>query len=154
MRRRRSAVALLGVALGWGTACNEPAPLSDTHGIRWYHDHDAALKVAAQKKLPVLVEFTADWCLPCQELERQTYPSAEVQAEARRFVMVKLDATKLGSGEMPEGLARLTRRYKVSGLPTIVFVGPDGKVRERPRITGFLPPAQFVREMRKVSEAP
>ena len=62
----------------------------------------------------MLLEFTADWCIPCKELERLTYPHPLVRAQAKRFVMVRIDAT-----DPDEEIERLFERYRVFGLPRL-----------------------------------
>jgi thiol:disulfide interchange protein DsbD len=94
---------------------------------------------------PVLIDFFADWCAACKELDQHTYTAAEVKAEAERFVKIKVDGT-----EDHEVLDALYKRFGVAGLPTVAFIDPNGAVMEDPRVTGFMPPEQFVKELHKV----
>jgi len=110
---------------------------------------DAFEQVLAQAKTegrPVLIDFFADWCAACKELDRETYPAPEVisQSSEGQFLNIKIDATN-----SEDALDALMERFGVEGLPTVAFVAPDGKVLTRPRITGFLEPTPFAAEMRK-----
>lgn len=95
---------------------------------------------------PVMIDFFADWCAACKELDSHTYVSPEVRAESERFVTVKVDGTV-----DHDVLDALYERFGVQGLPTVAFVNPMGDVLDKPRVTGFLPPEKFLAEMRKVA---
>jgi thiol:disulfide interchange protein DsbD len=110
-------------------------------------DFEQVLAQAKAEGRPVLIDFFADWCAACKELDRETYPSQVVitEAESGHFLKVKIDAT---NGE--DALDALMERLGVQGLPTVAFVSADGQVLDKPRVTGFLEPQPFAEEMRKV----
>jgi thiol:disulfide interchange protein DsbD len=120
----------------------------DAHRANSAEPFERALAQAKHDCKPVLIDFFADWCPACKELDRHTYVAKEVAAEAHRFVTIKVDGT-----EDHDVLDALYQRFGIQGLPTVAFVDPMGKVLEEPRVTGFLPPEQFVKEMRKVAVA-
>lgn len=97
---------------------------------------------------PVMIDFFADWCAACKELDKFTYTAAPVMAEADRFVKVKVDGT-----DDHDLLDQLYKRYGVQGLPTVVFIDPMGQVLESPRVTGFVKADDFVGELKKVRVA-
>lgn len=107
---------------------------------------DAALQRAKDSCKPVMIDFFADWCAACKELDEHTYVAPEVISEAKRFVTIKVDGTN--DHEVLDGLYE---RFGVKGLPTVAFVDPMGQVLTSPRVTGFLPPAAFMDELHKVS---
>lgn len=109
---------------------------------------DQALAQAKADCKPVMIDFFADWCAACKELDHLTYVAPEVAAEAKRFVTVKVDGT-----EENEITDELYKRFGVKGLPTVAFIDPLGQVLESPRVAGFLPPEQFLPEMRKIGLA-
>lgn len=114
-------------------------------GIPWTHDLDAALARAEAEQKPVMIDFWAEWCAACKELDRHTFTDPEVQAEAERFVTVKIDGTI-----EDEEILGIYDRYGVQGLPTVLFLDPAGEAYTDPRVTGFLEGPRFLREMRKV----
>ena len=114
-------------------------------GIVWQHDLDAALAAAKQAHQPVFVDFYADWCAACKELDRKTYPDAKVQAAARRFVAVKVDGTRES-----DALDKIYDRYGIEGLPTVLFVKSDGTVLKDPRVVGFVEPSELIELLKKV----
>jgi len=108
---------------------------------------DAALDQARRERRPVMVDFSAEWCAACKELERHTYvdPTVLRQMKDARFLTVKVD----GTNELDE-VNQLYERYGVTGLPTVLFIDSQGKVLEQPRVTGFLGPDKFLVQLKKV----
>jgi thioredoxin:protein disulfide reductase len=106
---------------------------------------DAALAAAKAQCRPVMIDFFAEWCVACKELDHRTYPDAAVREEAQRFTSVKIDATNESAG-----LEELQKRFHVVGLPTIVFVDSRGRVLEEPRVTGFVEAPAYARLMQRV----
>jgi thiol:disulfide interchange protein DsbD len=99
---------------------------------------------ATAERRPLLVDFTATWCVACGELSRETFADPLVVGEARRFVAVQVDVTNEDDASVRE----ITTRYRVVGLPTVVLIGSDG--RERARFTDFVRPGRFAEALRQV----
>ncbi len=114
-------------------------------GLEWRHDLEDALKTAAVEKRPVLIDFFADWCEACKELDRKVYPDPRVQEAAKRFVRIKVDGTNEN-----DALDRLYERFGVQALPTVAFVSSKGSLLHDPRVTGYLDPAKFAEVLTKV----
>jgi len=106
---------------------------------------DAALASARALGKPVMIDFFAEWCAACKELDRATYVAPQVVSEAQRFVRIKVDGT---NGQ--DSLDALYQRFGVEGLPTVAFVSSRGEILTHPRVTGFLGPEEFLEEMRRV----
>jgi thiol:disulfide interchange protein DsbD len=106
---------------------------------------EAALARAAAEHRPVMIDFFAEWCAACKELDRETYVGPSVVAEAQRFVRIKVDGTN-----STDPVDALYARFGVNGLPTVAFVSSDGKVLDDPRVTGFLGPEKFTETLRQV----
>ena len=85
---------------------------------------------------PFIVEFSAEWCLPCKEMQERTFTDPRVIRAAHGMTLLSVDMTT--SDEPKE---RLLQSFDVVGAPTTVFFGPDGK--ERTRRVGFIPPEDF-----------
>ncbi|MBC8419496.1 MAG: thioredoxin family protein, partial [Desulfobacterales bacterium] len=105
---------------------------------------DQLLEGAQRMKKPVIIDFYADWCAPCRELDAVTFHDREVVKQADRdFILIKVDLTRK---ETPDH-QRLLRQHRVKGVPTIVFLNSDGKERNDLRIVDFLPADQFLIRM-------
>lgn len=141
------ALKTLGVGLavvGLFVRIGAPAHAGEK-GIRWETAYEQAVERAKAEGKPVMIDFYADWCAACKELDKFTYSDPKVAAEAERFVSVKVDGT-----EEDDRILALYEKFGVQGLPTIVFIGADGKVLEKPRITGFLEAPKFLEQMKRV----
>ncbi len=112
--------------------------------LEWESSEPAARGRALAEARPVLIDFTADWCVACGELARDTFADPSVMAEATRFVALRVDATHEDDPSVDE----VKDKYQVSGLPTVILLGPNGQ--ERQRFNGFVPPARFLEALRSV----
>ncbi len=115
-----------------------PAPAGAAKGEEtWRTDLERGLEEAAGRNLPVLLDFRADWCVACVELEKETWTDPRVKALLGKVVPVRLDMTRNTAAD-----ETLQKRYGVKGLPTVILLEPGGK--ERGRFTGFKAPADLV----------
>ena len=116
-------------------------------GFAWLADEAQALALAAREGRPVILDFWAEWCVACKELDRTAWADPRVREEAGRFVAVKLDGTD-GS----DAFQALTEKYGIVGMPTVVFIDPRG--REVPeRVTAAIGAERMVETLRGVDRA-
>ncbi|MCK6518109.1 thioredoxin family protein [Myxococcota bacterium] len=112
--------------------------------IPWINDDEtSALARAKAENKPLIIDFTAEWCAACKELEHFTYTDAEVITRSADFVPLMIDAT---SDKDPKVQA-LLKKYDVKGLPTVLFLKPDGAVISKLTLTGFEPADKFLPRM-------
>jgi thiol:disulfide interchange protein DsbD len=136
--------ACLVLAASWLTAWALRGP-----GIDWQAYSEQTLPQAAAQKKPVIIDFYADWCTPCRELEEVTFHHPEVVRQAQKdFVMVKVDVTR-GGNPFYEALLK---QYGVKGVPTIVFLDARGKERDDLRLVDFMAPDQFLAYMHNLKK--
>ncbi len=115
-----------------------------------FHEYDDQnLQSALQDGRHVLMDFSADWCVPCHELEQFTFTDRAVIDAAQDFVRFKVDLTRYDSPESEQ----LRRQYDITGVPTIVFLAPDGREVRAARVEGFLPPQVFIQRMQTARAA-
>ncbi|MFA6954754.1 MAG: protein-disulfide reductase DsbD [Thermoanaerobaculia bacterium] len=113
--------------------------------ISWAKYDDAKIAAAAAEGKPVIIDFYADWCLPCKELDHNTFNQKGVVDEAKRFATFKADLTR-GDDERSK---ELVKRYGIIGVPTIVFIDAKGNEIRELRLTGFEKPEAFLERLRK-----
>jgi thiol:disulfide interchange protein DsbD len=83
---------------------------------------------------PALIDFAADWCIPCKEMIEKTYLDPRIVAKSKSFLMLQADLTQSGS----PGVDALMHEFKIVGVPTMVFIGPEGSERADLRKVGFV----------------
>ncbi len=116
-----------------------------TESIVWVEDYEEGISRAEAEGLPVMIDFTADWCAACQELEHLTYSAPAVVAESKRFVSIQVDATR-----STDRIKVLKDRYGVFGLPTIIWVDSDGEIQNELTVTGFVEADDYLDIMKAV----
>jgi thiol:disulfide interchange protein DsbD len=101
-----------------------------------------------EAKRPVMLDFYADWCVSCKEMERFTFSDARVQSRLADFVLLQADVTA-GSADDRE----LLKRFRLFGPPGIVFF--DGRGAETPvRVIGYQKPDAFLRSLDAATASP
>jgi len=91
----------------------------------------------------MVVDFYADWCIPCKELDAQTFSDPMVRQELMRFSSYKVDMTQSAS----PSTERLRTRFKIIGMPTVLVINARGEEAER--LTGFVGPDRFLEILKK-----
>lgn len=104
--------------------------------------------LAENNKSLVMLDLYADWCVACKEFEKETFSDPSVQKAFGDMLLLQVDMTK----NSEENRALMTK-YKVLGLPTILFFNRDGKEIEGSRVNGFMPPVEFLQWIQKISKA-
>ncbi|MBF8247711.1 MAG: thiol:disulfide interchange protein DsbD [Bacteroidetes bacterium] len=108
--------------------------------VAWEPYSEKKLEIARENSQPVIMDFYADWCIPCLELDRKTFVDREVIRTTKEFLRVKVDLTRFDSPESES----LRKKYNIAGVPTIVFLRPDGTEELSSRVIGYLPPEEFL----------
>jgi thiol:disulfide interchange protein DsbD len=96
-----------------------------------WRPYDATAAASAGR--PTIIDFSAEWCLPCLELDRRTFSDARVRRALSRRELFKADMTRTAS---PEAVA-LAEKYDILGVPTVIFLDAEGHERKDLRLVGF-----------------
>lgn len=115
--------------------------------LNWQPYSEAALAQAAKDRKPVIIDFWADWCAACHELEEQTFTDPRIRALAANFVLLKFDATKT----TPE-LKALKEKYSIMGLPTLIFYNQNGVWIDALTLTQFEDAKKFEERLNKARQ--
>ena len=106
-------------------------------------DLDQAIAAARITGQPVMLDFYADWCTSCIEMEHYTFTSPQVRAALANAVLLQADVTANDAADQA-----LLQRFGIFGPPSIVFFGPDGTERAGYRVVGFKEAAAFAAHVR------
>jgi len=93
-----------------------------------------------------VVYFSASWCIPCLELDRRTFTDAGVIAAMSRVKHFKVDLSQFDSPESQ----KLREKYRIAGVPTIVFINAAGHEVKSERVVGFVTPEELLARVERV----
>ncbi|MEO1766635.1 protein-disulfide reductase DsbD [Thiobacter aerophilum] len=119
-----------------------PAAASEATGLKFEKvaAKDFDTRLAAARGTPVMVDFYADWCVSCKEMERFTFSDPRVVARLAGVTLLKIDVT-----QNDEADKELLKRFNLFGPPGIIFL--DGEGKERYRVVGYQPPEKFLKSI-------
>ncbi len=98
------------------------------------------LRAAESQHKPIVIDFSADWCVPCREMERTTFIDPAVVREAAGFVRLRANLTAENSANQA-----IIKEFGVEGVPTTVFIDAQGTIRKH-RV-GYIGPAEFLKDL-------
>ena len=104
---------------------------------------EARVKAAGR---PVMLDFYADWCVTCKEMERYTFTDHAVQARLSGTLLLQVDVTA-----NTEDDRALLKRFRLFGPPGIVFFDAGGAEVRSVRVIGYQPPAEFLKSLDRLS---
>jgi thiol:disulfide interchange protein DsbD len=143
-------VGLYGLALVTGAALGGTNPLSPIPAwagtqqplpfapVRTVADLDRQVAQASRAGRPVMIDFYADWCTSCKEMEATTFLDPVVRQALSGTVLLRADVTANDAADRA-----LLQRFGIYGPPTIAFYGRDGQERSRYRVVGYMKGAEF-----------
>lgn len=126
-----------------GTWLGIPEPENTGAGIAWEKPtNQQELAVLLDSDLPVMIDVYADWCIPCKEMDKFTFPDPQVVALSKQFTAVKIDMTK-DTGEFQ---TYFQQEFSIKGVPTYIFL-KSGVEMTSLRSTGFENVEKFLKRM-------
>jgi thiol:disulfide interchange protein DsbD len=103
---------------------------------------DETLSQAKQKGQPVLLDFYADWCVTCKEMELLTFSDKKVKAALSTYLLIQVDVTKNTVEHQ-----RILKQYALFGPPAILFFDANGEEKLSKRVIGFMKAERFLERL-------
>jgi thioredoxin:protein disulfide reductase len=115
-------------------------------GIEWEEYSGQRIEYARDNDIPVIIDFYADWCISCLELERQTFTDPHVIEATRDMIRLKVDMTSFDSPESES----MRLKYEISGVPTVIFLDKDGLEVQGTRVMGYVNADRFLNILQQI----
>ena len=112
--------------------------------IKTIADLDRELATAKSQGKPVMLDFYADWCVYCIQMERDTFPDSQVQDAMGQLVLLQADVTDNDDADQA-----LQKHIGIPAPPAMIFWGSDGSERRHLRLLGFMGPEEFAPHVRE-----
>jgi thioredoxin 1 len=130
-------ISLLVVGVALSTLTGNKTTNDTTPTLQWGGDLNQTIQQAKSTNKSIFVDFYADWCAYCKEMDEVTYTDPQVKEKlTQNYVLLKVDVD-----ENPE----LSSKYQAYGLPTMLIL--DSKGNEVKRISGFQSPEQLLTQI-------
>ncbi len=129
--------------LATATAASAELPFAPVASVA---ELDRAVVAAAAAGRPVMLDFYADWCVSCKEMERDTFSDPQVRAAMAHMTLLRADVTANDENDRA-----LLKRFGIFGPPTIAFYGADGQERGNYRVVGYMKAAAFAQVLARVA---
>ncbi len=146
------ALVVLGAFYAAGAGSARSTALASE--LPWLRDEAEAVRIARAEHRPLVVDFWADWCAACKELDHTAWSDPRVREEASRFVFLKVDGSESSAAVKSGAFDRAMEKFGILGLPTVLFIDADG--RELPaasRVTAAVGASEMLARMRAVDKA-
>ncbi len=137
---------LAGTGLLGASRAIEALPFVAVHSSA---ELDSALAAAGKAGKLVMLDFSADWCVSCKEMETHTFAEPAVRSALARYVLLKADVTANSADDQA-----LLKRFGIFGPPTTAFFASDGRERTDFRLVGFTAGEPFLAHLQKFESAP
>jgi len=105
----------------------------------WKPYSKQAIADSVAHKKPIVIDFYADWCPVCHELDDTLFSLPQIQAKLSQVTALRVDATNQDDPDVQ----KICQDYGIEGLPTIVFLDSKGQEVNGSRVIGFVTPQEF-----------
>lgn len=150
-------VALFIGALGGATSMSKPLEFLKPHAttstqtprhvefVKVHSTQELDTLLTQNKGKKIMLDFYADWCASCKELEEVTFADTKVAQKMSEFVLIQADVTA-----NEEAQKELSAKYGVFGPPVILFFDEKSEVLKNKTITGFTKPTEFLQHLNQI----
>jgi thiol:disulfide interchange protein DsbD len=134
------------LAANGGGPAGAPKPALEFRQVESIAALQASLLEARAAHRPVMLDFTADWCVSCKEMEKYTFPDPQVISALKPFVLLRADVTANDSDDQA-----LLKQFKSFGPPTIAFFDASGQPQDSFKLVGFTPADKFRQHVERLA---
>lgn len=131
-------------AIIWGTWELKPNEGTQEVEFTWMTSVEAIESSVQAQGKPVMIDFWAEWCAQCKELDEYTYTDQEIIDLSKSFNNIKIDLTQENDA--------ISSNFDIKGLPVVIFMDSKGKELRDLRVTGFLEPEEFKKKLESALE--
>lgn len=110
--------------------------------LTWHSYSKAILQKANEEDRFVMIDFFSESCIPCKELDANTFSDPQVREILKAFTLIKVDLTRKNQ--------ELIEKYNIRGFPTVIFLDPDGYELQNYRLLGYENPHNFLKRLQNV----
>lgn len=142
---RELLMPLRGTFIGGGSPAGEKSVVPAFVSVSSLAELKHALRMAEARGAPALVDFYADWCVACKEMEALTFQDQRVLKHLSHWSLIRVDITK-----NTEEDRRLLSEFHLIGPPAVILYGPDGRERRHLRVIGFVGPNDFLNTLNQL----
>lgn len=135
---------LQGLSLASTAEADSPLPFVKVASLQ---ELENRIETAARNNQPVMLDFYADWCVSCKEMDAYTFAHPEVKQELNRFVLLKADVTANNAEHQA-----LLRKFNLVGPPATLFFGIDLAEKQHLRVIGYQDANTFLNILRQVDD--
>lgn len=113
--------------------------------VKTVSELEQLLQQAAAKQQPVMLDFYAEWCVSCKELEAYTFTDPQVKQQLSAYLLLQADVTENNADDQA-----LLKRFNLVGPPGIIFYAKNGEEKTAKRIIGYQDPATFLVSLKQL----
>jgi thiol:disulfide interchange protein DsbD len=140
----KNLISLMFLVFAFSSCQHSPSNPSKFH---WKpYSKDAVADSVAHHK-PIVIDFFAEWCPNCHDLDREVYSLPQIQAKLAKYTTLRVDATNQDDPKVQQNL----QDYGIEGLPTVIFLDAKGQEIKDSRVIGFVTPEEFEQALAMVS---
>ena len=113
--------------------CEKQVSENSYNGIQWGNNLDSAFTIASNSNKFLMIDFMAEWCPPCKEMDKKTFSNINIIKKSNEFIPVRIDVDK--QQNIAEEYNGNARKYGGIGIPNILFLDKEKKIIRH--IVGF-----------------
>ena len=127
LRKKLLLIALLIVG------CEKQIREDSHNDIQWVSNLDSAFTISSNSNKIIMIDFMAEWCSPCKEMDKKTFSNTNIIKKSNEFIPVRIDVDK--QKNIAEEYNGNARKYGGIGIPNILFLDKRKKIIRH--IVGF-----------------